>query len=184
MIRDPKLALAVLAGLVVLLVAFRDVLPPKWVKPASTLAGALGATVHGLAAGAPLADTLEHVAMLSIAGLAAGGLAPGPRETAPPTPRTPREPPALPILVIFAIGAAVIACTPGERKAADSAAKAAVPACMAGMLIAEAPELEPLCAELPEIVDAVAELVHEGQPATRSAVHRRVLARRQGGHRP
>jgi hypothetical protein len=161
MIRDPKLALAVLAGLAVILVALRDVLPPKWVKPTATLAASVGGIVQAVWTGVPLDVALEHVAMMAIAGLAAGGLVPvraapavelatyrtHPTTAADPAPPTPRNvaPPPLPVLmfaVVLVLAVPVLfaieACTQAEQRAAAKAAPVQRAAAKAAPVVAAA----------------------------------------------
>jgi hypothetical protein len=173
---------AAAAALVVfaLLLLARDGAPVKYTKTLTALAGAALATTVSLAAGSTLNQAIEHAiaggGLFGFAAFAASAAKASPTEAAPPTPKVP----PLPLLALLLV---LAACTPGEVRKAEHAAVMAEPACRAGLRLADAAELAPLCAELPELVDAVAELVHEGQPATGAAVHRRCAARRTGGHR-
>jgi hypothetical protein len=179
---DHFLKFSALAALVVFagLLLARDGAPVKYTKTLTTLAGVALAMAVSLATGASLNAAIEYAiaggALGGFAAFAAGAAKAPATEAAPPTPKVP----PLPLLaLLLALGA----CTPGEVRKAEHAAVMAEPACRVGLRLADAAELAPLCAELPELVDAVAELVHEGQPATGAAVHRRCAARRTGGHR-
>ena len=100
--RDPKVALAFVAIILVVLVALRDVVPQKWQKPFGTLLGAVVGLAAALGRGEALVDSLDDMAMMSVAGLAGAGVAPGRRPppgggsgddgkgSGPPTPKSPR----------------------------------------------------------------------------------------------
>jgi hypothetical protein len=162
--------------------------------------GVLGGVVPSILAGVDPLEAINHAitggALGALAGYAAHAHGPPPppplvvaRQTADTLPPTPRNaapaPPPLPVLLALLV---LGACTPSERVDAATAARAAVPACEATLtLLADAPELAPLCAAAPEVEAAVAELIAEYQashggaaPAVvpAPAIHRRVHARR------
>lgn len=209
----PKYAAAIAAVVFILLFAFRDAVPPRYAKGVSTLLGVLGGIVPSLLAGETLEAAMNHVIVGGGLGALVGfAAARGPAPVvatleqlaeSPPTRKSPKLPPPLPLFVmalggvlfgLVVLAGVVSGCTPAERAEAATAARASVPACEAGLtLLADAPELAPLCATVPEIEAAVAELIaeyqasHPGVPAaaepTKAAKHRRVHAKRTGGHR-
>jgi hypothetical protein len=166
--------------------------PDRFIPILSMVGGLAAGVAHALISGASLDDAVFSAAI----GLSGGGTAvavhqslkkkppegPGGGDADAPTlppPAKPKGPPgelarvawALGLLFAFvAISFCQAACTPGERKTAADVTKAAVPICEEGLVLAAAPELAPMCAALPEIEAAIAELVAEHGSAHGSTV--------------
>ncbi len=172
----PKYAGGAAALLFLLLLALRDQVPARYAKMVGALVGVLGGIVPSIVAGADPLDALNHVIVGTAFGALAGHAAAAPL-TVPP----------LPLLCL-----ALLACTPSERATAATVAQGTEVACEEGLrYLAGAPELAPLCATIPEVEAAVAELVAEHQAAPDAGpayeppvaeVHRRVHRHRHRKH--
>ena len=68
----PKYASVAALALLLLLVALRDVVPPKYAKIVGTLLGVLGAIVPSIVAGADPLDAVNHVLVGGAMGALAG----------------------------------------------------------------------------------------------------------------
>lgn len=197
-----------------LLAALRKAFPhiPDRFLPLISLMGGLAAGVgHALAMGAGWEDALWSAAL----GLAGGGTSVAIHEatkskkpsgpaggedasTGPETPKSPRSSPELSrvalaagLLVAWALAGSCLACTVADRAKAKNIADGAVPACEAGLvLLADAPELSPICSAVDELIDAALAWADEHQAApgamklgakpkpTKAELHRLVMKRR------
>ncbi len=111
------------------------------------------------------------------------------RVVVPGAPRSKAPPSSLVLCLVLAL----VGCTPAERGAAAGVSQVAVPICSAGMAIAAAPELVPICAAIPEIEAAIAALFadhpaagrlpkwEELTPDQRAQVHRVIVQTRAFG---